>query len=278
VDESLFSSRGRISRLSTTLVCQEVEESFDPEHQLEWHWQLLRTACLDLFYPDEEWTQLLRIEDPSDAVGLMNDLRTATGPYAEEASRLFVDIYTNVYASESYHILGSRDFCMGSPATSGWAEFVLQQGDGQDSLQNGKGQDVLQQDEDLANEDDEERPGGRDDETMHEAADGAAADDKNGEENPRLIGRDALSMMMANRGQEPPPPPKNPVGRPRKQQVDPGLYHCLINPYRENPMPTLHFSQSRHIPPTHNHKLPHRGPRFCAPPTCRSTQKRLYLG
>ena len=265
-------------RLSTTLVCQEVEESFDPEHQLEWHWQLLRTACLDLFYPDEEWTQLLRIEDPSDAVGLMNDLRTATGPYAEEASRLFVDIYTNVYASESYHILGSRDFCMGSPATSGWAEFVLQQGDGQDSLQNGKGQDVLQQDEDLANEDDEERPGGRDDETMHEAADGAAADDKNGEENPRLIGRDALSMMMANRGQEPPPPPKNPVGRPRKQQVDPGLYHCLINPYRENPMPTLHFSQSRHIPPTHNHKLPHRGPRFCAPPTCRSTQKRLYLG
>ena len=242
MDESLFSSRGRISPNLFNYLSFQVDESFDPE-QLEW--QSLRAACLDVHCPDEEFTVLPGIEDLSDAVRLMNDLLkvSATGPYSEDAARLFVDIYSNVYASESYHISGSPDFCMGTPAFSGWAEFVLQQSDGQDSLPQGNGQDVLQQDEDLPNDDEEQRPGGRDGETMHTAADGAAADDRNGQDNPRPIGSDALSMMMATRGQEPPPPPKNPVGRPRKQEVDRG-YTTASSIYIER-IPSQHFTSHK---------------------------------
>ena len=103
MDESLFSSRGRISPNLFNYLSFQVDESFDPE-QLEW--QSLRAACLDVHCPDEEFTVLPGIEDLSDAVRLMNDLlkASATRPYSEDAGRLFVDIYSSVFASESYHI------------------------------------------------------------------------------------------------------------------------------------------------------------------------------
>ena len=73
---------------------------------------MLRAACLDVHCPDGEFTVLPGIEDLSDAVGLMNDLLKAsdTGPNSEDAARLFVDIYSNVYASESYHSSSTANY------------------------------------------------------------------------------------------------------------------------------------------------------------------------